>query len=553
MTHQQKPRTISRTIPVRQISIAVAMSSLSTTALAFSTVNFDNGVSLQTQLTANYTISTRLDDPDSEYLADLNNDDGTRNFDQWSLINNRVSVFGEAILRYKNYGAVIRGSHFYDQAYHRSNDNNSPETVNRFDDPSEFVHETKRRSGGEARLLDAYAFGNFSLGGSRYLSVKAGRHLVAWGESLFFANISQGQAPVDATKFNVPGTELKEAYLPVGQVSFNLSLNRYLTFTGFWQYNWEETRINPVGSFFGSDFFGPGSQAFRLQKGELGARPDTTGLAANYAGDTDPDDNGQWGMGVRFSPDFNTEIGLYHYRYHARTPSLFFDFTGATQYSSAHSGNALGMGPGVPNYKLVYFEDIKLTGVSLSTKIMDPVQVGVDVSYRDGAPVVLDNGASTTGEILQTNLNAIYILGPSFLSDQTTFTGELLNQRIQDVDELTVKGGLPGTNGVFKDYTYEGQTKSSSLMALAINLNYLGIAQGWDLTTSANYTQNISGTGAQGYGRDEKRLTLGADFTYLGNFSAGATLVNYLSSANIDRGRLLADRDYLSMNFKYTF
>ena len=89
-------------------------------------------------------------------------------------------------------------------------------------------------------------FGSWDLDG-RYLSAKAGRHLVAWGESLFWPNISQGQAPVDATKFNVPGTEAKDAYLPVGQVSASFTLTDELTLVGFWQYKWEETLLSPVG------------------------------------------------------------------------------------------------------------------------------------------------------------------------------------------------------------------------------------------------------------------------------------------------------------------
>ena len=44
------------------------------------------------------------------------------------------------------------------------------------------------------------------------------------------------------------------------------------------------------------------------------------------------------------------------------------------------------------------------------------MQFGGDLSYRDGAPVYLDNGAPARGSYLQGNLNAIYILGPSKLA-----------------------------------------------------------------------------------------------------------------------------------------
>ena len=101
----------------------------------------------------------------------------------------------------------------------------------------------------------------------QYLSLKAGRHLVAWGESLFWPNIIQGQAPVDSTKFNVPGTEAKDAYLPVGQVSGSWSVNEDLALLGFYQYKWEETQLNQVGDYFGSDTFGPGAEFYRLAPG----------------------------------------------------------------------------------------------------------------------------------------------------------------------------------------------------------------------------------------------------------------------------------------------
>jgi len=521
-------------LPLRRLSLAIAAITCSASALALPTVHFDNGLSLQSQVTANYTISTRTGSANSAYLKAPNNDDGTRNFNKWGLINNRVSVFGEVIARYENVGAVLRGSHFYDDVYHQSNRNDSPGTVNKDGYHREFTSKTKDRSGGEARLLDAYVFGNFTLGDSKHLSVKAGRHLVAWGESLFWPNISQGQAPVDATKFNVPGTEAKDAYLPAGQVSFNLSLNQHVTFTGFWQYKWEETLLNPVGDFFGSDFFGPGSEKFISDYGDL-----------TYAGTKKPGDKGQWGLGVRFNPDFNTEIGLYHYRYHDRVASMFFDFGGGTQYSSA--SDLKNGGP--MTYQFKYFEDIKLTGISLTTKIADSVQVGGDLSLRDGASVLLDNGAATTGKIVQANVNAVYVIGPSWLANQTTLLGEVVNQRIHSVDTMYVTGG--GMDGSYKDYK-GAQTKSSSLFGGGVYMDYPSLFQGWDLTTSAVWTQNIDGSGIQGFGRDEKRLTLGADFTYMQNFSVGATWVNFLSSANVDKGRLMADRDHLAINLKYT-
>ncbi|MNF31759.1 hypothetical protein D3C84_125290 [compost metagenome] len=532
------------------LAVAVALSSGAVSALP--TVELGESTTLESSLTVNYTASMRAEKADDEYLNDLNSDDGTRNFDRGSLITNRVSLFGEALLRHDNVGAMLRASHFYDAAYRDSNDNDSPLTVNKIGAHDHFIDKTRERSGGEFRLLDAFVFGSWDLDG-RYLSAKAGRHLVAWGESLFWPNISQGQAPVDATKFNVPGTEAKDAYLPVGQVSASFTLTDDLTLVGFWQYKWEETLLNPVGDYFGSDYFGPGAQFYRLAPGVIGNLPDQSFRVVNYAGEVEPDDDGQWGLGLRYQLNVNTEVGLYHYRYHDRVAAMFFDFTGSTQYSSLKSIGRDTDAGNAPAYQLGYFDDIALTGVSLSTKLGDAVQIGSDLSYREDAAVYLSNGAPTRGNLIQGNLNAVYILGPSALAHQTTLMGEVVHQRIDSVDDLIVSGGLPGQNGTFDDFEYDGQTRGSTLVGLGAMFDYPSLFSGWDLTTKVFWNQNVSGSAYSGLGRDEKRVTVGGDFKYLGNFQVGMTYVGYLGSADIANGRTLADRDYVSLNAKYTY
>lgn len=540
-------------LPARSTPLAAAiMAALaSPAALALPSIEFENGLSIDSQITANYTYSLRTRSADSHYLQTLNNDDSTRNFDRYAAVNNRVSLFGEIVARKDNLGTVLRASHFYDEVYQGENDNDSAATVNRLvgqgGDEQRFISKTRNTSGSRFQLLDAYVYGNWPIGEQQYLSLNLGRHLVAWGEGLFWPNISQGQAPVDATKFNVPGTEAKDAYLPVNQFSFTWALNERLAFTGFYQLEWEKTQLNPVGDFFNStDFFGPGSQFFRFAPGVVASLPDGAVIATS--GERDPRDSGQWGLGARWSLAFNTELGLYHYRYHDRVASMFMDFAGNSRYSSLSGIDKLdSAGPGI---KFGYFEDIKLTGLSLTSKLGD-VQLGSDISLREDAPVVLAGGAPTTGDLLMSSANFVYIMGPSRIAHQTTLMGEVVNQRIQSVDTLTITNAMGTTSD--KDYIYDGQTRSSTLLGVGAYLDYPSLFTGWDLTLSGVWQQNLDGSAYQGLGRDEQRLTLGAAFNYLGNFEVGATWVNYLSSADIDKGRYMADRDYLSFNVKYTF
>ncbi len=528
--------------------LASAITLGSAAASAGPSLQLGEDTTLDSTLTVNYTASMRTAKQANQYLNDPNNDDGTRNFKRGSLINNRLSLFGELQLKHDNLGAVLRGSHFYDDAYHQRNANDSPDTVNKLGHNDGFSDKTRELSGGRARLLDAYVYGNFDVGETQYLSLKAGRHLVAWGESLFWSNISQGQAPVDATKFNVPGTEAKDSYLPVGQVSGSWSLNEDLALVGYYQYEWEKTDLNPVGDYFGSDTFGPGAEFFRLGSGQVSSLPN--GAAVAFAGDKDASDSGQWGLGVRYRITENTEVGVFHYRYNERVGSMFFDFSGSTRYSSlkniGHTGEAM-------TYRLGYFEDVKLTGISFSSKVGDSVQYAGDLSYRDGASVYLDNGAPTTGQIWQGNLNTSYILGPSLLAQQTTFMAEVVHQHISGVDTLTISGGGPGVDGTFDNFESDIQTRGSTLLGIGAYMDYPSVATGLDLSTKVVWTQNVDGSAYQGLGRDEKRLTVGGDFKYLGNFQIGMTYVAYLSSPDVAQGRLLADRDYLSLNAKYSF
>jgi hypothetical protein len=553
----------ARQSPNRLSPLATALAAfglvLAPATQAAPSIQIGEDTSIAYSLTLSHTMSTRVSKAAKEYLNDWNSDDGTRNFDRGSLINNRTNALGEFRIRHDNLGGMLRASTFYDSVYRRSNDNDSPDTVNKIGQHDHFNSVTRRKAGRDSRILDAYVFGDWTVGDDQYFSLKVGRHVVAWGESMFWANISQGQVPMDAPVFNVPGTEAKEGYLPVGQVSASFTASDALTFTGFYQYEWEKTRLNPVGDFFGSDFFGPGSQFMRLAPGVIGGLPDNSFMVVNFAGELKPRDSGQWGLGARWQVTDATEIGLYHYRYHDRVGAMFFDFTGDTTFSSYKRFARRASPESTPSFKLAYFDDIKLTGLSLSSKVGDSVQWAAEVSYRDNAAVYVDSplgAAPARGSYWQGNLNAVYMLGPNAFAHQTTLMGEIVHQRIHSADKLRISSGGFDLGG-FNDFTYKDdsgeQTRSQTLIGVGALFSHPSVFSGWDLDTKVIWTQNVSGSAYQGMGRDEKRITLGADLTYMGNFTIGLTYAGYLGSPSVRYGRTMADRDYVSLSAKYTF
>lgn len=358
-------------------------------------------INADTQLQATYAAAMRLHDADDRLIAtpsspeiplpewmklpESNNyDDGNRNFDKGSLVNNRLSFLGEVRFSYDEYGLMLRGDAFYDDVYRRYNDNTSPETINTTQQPYyEFTRDAQHFDGRRARLLDAYIYGSWNFGEEMALNLRLGRQVTAWGESLFFSGIALAQGPADATKATVPGADVKTILLPVNQFSVNFALNNKITLLGQYKLEFKETELNPVGEFFSpADVVGPGREFIygirnplyletlsniNLVGPELadtidlldrllledalpneiasglgdlltildGALPDVMlpnlgaltvpgtpeNINVQYDGEIRPSAHGQYGVGIKYQVATYTNVGLYHLRYHATTPA----------------------------------------------------------------------------------------------------------------------------------------------------------------------------------------------------------------------------------------
>jgi len=209
--------------------------------------------------------STRASVPISEELKfpESNNfDDGDRNFRKGAIVNNRATFLGEVEFKFRDYGLLFRGDGFYDRAYRRRNDNDSPDTLNTSQEPhNSFTESAREFSGGRERLLDAYAYGTMYFGDSIVFSARLGRHIAAWGQSLFFNGLALTQATADATKATVPGADVKSILLPINQFSTRTTLTDKLTALAQFQFEFKPFELNPVGEFYSvADVVGPGAE-----------------------------------------------------------------------------------------------------------------------------------------------------------------------------------------------------------------------------------------------------------------------------------------------------
>lgn len=469
-----------------------------------------------------------------------NIDDGNNAFDRGSLIANRASFLTEANFNWRDdFGLFIRASGFYDDVYNRSNDNGTG-TSNCFaggqcSKPNRFSDDTVDQHGRDIRLLDNYLYGAWDMGGHD-LNLRVGDQVVSWGESLFISNgISSAMAPADGTKANTPGVEIKEIFLPVGQVFGQISLTDNLGLQAYYQYEWAKTEIDGVGSFF--------SVTDQMDEGGF---TDAFGLTRRLHDDK-PGDSGQYGVAMTYVAESlnNTEFGLYYIRFHDKAPTLDF-------LSHWNSGE----------YQVRYFDDIDLYGASFST-VVGETNVSGEVSYRDGQPVLVDTGLTphaVRAKTMQAQVSFIHAFGNLPIADNTTLTGELGYNEVLDNDKapsfnVFVPDGLGGafpltTNNTDKLYN----DKSAWGYTLNLSLEYLNLFEGWDLTIPLIYSQSLGGdsslAGSFGMGEGDDRLGIGTTWRYLNNFTIEARYNAFLGDAG---DTPLADRDNFGLSAKYSF
>ena len=296
--------------------------------------------------TISHGLTFRVQRRNAELEADTNGNDGDLNYDR-GLVSNTSKFTTDLDIGTGDFGAFVRATGFIDF----ENQNGTRERTLLSD-------AAKDRVGKDIEVLDAYLTGTFDAGDA-IVDARLGRHVLNWGESTFIPNGINAINHFDVSKLRLPGSELREALLPVGLASVAVAPTDTLSVEGFYQYEWEETEIDPVGSYFSStDYVGPGAEKAVITTVMEGLLPDaplardrgfgfgplTPAINADLAGsgvhpqpafdpyfasvlrgsDRAPGDSGQWGVALRYlAEDFNdTEFGFYYMNYHSRLPTV---------------------------------------------------------------------------------------------------------------------------------------------------------------------------------------------------------------------------------------
>jgi hypothetical protein len=269
-----------------------------------------------------------------------NIDDGDLNYRKGRVSSAYKMVAELSLDRGENFGVFVRGSLLYDDLVEDGETDRTP-----ISEPA------KDLAGSYLRLLDAFVYGRWDVGG-HLLDIRAGRQVVNWGESTFIqGGINGAINHFDVAALRVPGSELREAYLPQEMLKVGFGLTDNLTIEGIGLFDWNRTQPEPVGTYFSSNDFVPrgGEQVF-LGFGQYSDQgTDFRPLGGPFIEDfqavprgptVDPSDSGQYGVSLRwFLPAFaqGTEFGFYFVNYHSKLPLI----SGRTG-TQAGIGNSIG-------------------------------------------------------------------------------------------------------------------------------------------------------------------------------------------------------------------
>ncbi len=294
----------------------------------------DESTRISVDTTLSHGMSWRVADLD-EGLIGVNSDDGARNYDE-GLISNTSKFTTEIDVDAGDVGLFARFQGFIDFENRDGDRSRTPLTGI-----------AREEVGDGLDVLDLYATTSFEVGDA-FVDLRLGNQVLNWGESTFIQNGINIINPFDVSKLRKPGAELRDGLLPVPMISMSADVTPNLTLEGFYQAGWQETKVDPAGTYFSTNDYGTpggtrayialpgvevedqgeGVEAFNPMipllnsiLGDLELNKETL-LSISRLADQKPEDTGQWGAALRYYAEAlnDTEFGIYFVNYHSRLP-----------------------------------------------------------------------------------------------------------------------------------------------------------------------------------------------------------------------------------------
>ena len=354
--------------------------------------------------------------------------------------------------------------------------------------------------------------------------------------------MSYNQTPSDGRKAIAnPGITAKEAARPIGQVSATLQLIPELALAGQYFYEWAQNTAPEGGSYLGvADFIMLGPNRFCLSP---------AGPCLVNAGMREPKKSGDWGLSLRWKPDWlgDGTLGFY-----------------AREFTERNSWTTVS--PPTGKYVFSFAEGTKLYGVSLAKNI-GGVSVGAELLTRRNTAL---QAASTDANFQGPRGNTVHALvngqiqfGMRPVWSSAVLTAELAYAHLNSFtsNEARFKNCPPG-----QDVSFGCSTRENWVTSLAFAPTWTAISPGWDLTAAARLVYGIKGNTpvlSNSSGRERTgsySLSLALDYNAQHNFAVAYNgyLATYKANAAntaiaTSNGDQLQDRGWLSFTYQASF
>lgn len=482
------------------------------------------------------------------------------------IVTNRLDLLTELDVVYKeSMGLRVSAAGWYDHAYRDAAVGGDPVLLaagmNSFP-TGEYTDYIKRwNKGPSGEFLDAFVFGKFNAGNVP-VSVKLGQHNVYWGESLFsfVGGVANSQGPVDIRKALAnPGSEAKELFKPLNQVSASASLTDRISVAGQYFFDWKPSTLPDGGTYFGpADFFTAGGGT---QVAFFGGAP--------FRGTVAPEKKrGDWGLSAKWRPDlswFDGSLGLYYRRYTDKLPQMVFD------------GSSAFLDYRTPRQTLI--------GLSVAKQIAG-ISFGSDLTYRKDAQIAAVPFANVgpfvvpglagggiapgahwrpRGEVFTGLVNMIAYVGKTPVFDSAVLTAEVNYSRLRKVT-FDPYGLYYGRNELCPEPTNKGcPTKDAWGIAVLFEPKWFQAWAGTDLSLPIFWGQGLKGNSPVPFGDNEGQgsysIGVTADVKAKYNFALkyngflakhGNDAAGIASNSNASLGKFW-DRNWVSLTFKTTF
>ncbi|MDB5868488.1 MAG: hypothetical protein JWP96_820 [Polaromonas sp.] len=492
--------------------VATLMLAAPAMAIEIDTGNPD--LTLRWDNTIRANLGVRTDKPDTRILNNPTYDESDGKFDRGDFVTKRLDFLTELDANYKNtFGARVSAAAWYDAAYDDTTVRSRVPGYATSYFNNQYNSTVKRYTRGPSgEILDAFVWANFRVA-DKPANLKVGRLTNYWGEAFLLGAhaISYSQSPVDGVKAVAsPGIELKEVFLPIGQVYLKYQPTPSLSLAAQYFVEWKPSRLP-----YGGTYFGPADPFFEGPD-QLPAGP---GFNILHVPSDKPKNRGNFGLSAKMNlEDIESTVGVYYRRFDDYNPWFSPNFTNFVAIP--------GVGTIPTAWQLVYPKKVEMLSTSFA-RVVGPVSVGAELSYRKNGALNASgmnpvDSQGPRGDTWHALVNGVYLLPKSPLADTGSIVGELAYSRLQKVNSNDAFFQRVGTAACLNPTGGQGDksdgcsTKDYLGMAVLFTPQYLQVAPSVDLEIPMSLTYGLHGNAPSSGGGKEGEVSwsIGAKVTY---------------------------------------